>query len=60
MGSTYLEPVSFTVPPLQELKQWYISCVSPANAHVIVLALNSKSRVVLLSSAKGTILNVGE
>ena len=60
MGSTHLEPLSFTVPPLPELKQWYISCVSPENPHVIVLALNSKCRVVLLASAKGTISNVGE
>jgi hypothetical protein len=60
MGSTHLEPLSLTVPPLPELKQWYISCVSPANAQVIVLALNSKCRVELLASAKGTVPNVGE
>ena len=42
MGSTRLEPVSLSVPPLPELTQWYTSCVSPANALVIVLALNSK------------------
>ena len=60
MGSKHLEPLSLTVPPLPELKQWYISCVSPANAHAIVLALNSKCRVVLLASANGTIPSVGE
>ena len=62
MCSTHLEPVSLTVPPLPELTQWYLhtSCVSPANALVIVQALNSKCRVVLLASAKGTISNVGE
>ena len=58
--STLLEPVSLTVPPLPELTQWYTSYVSPANALVIVLALNSKCRVVLLASAKGTIPNVGK
>ena len=58
MGSTHLEPVSLTVPPLPELIQWYKSSVSPANA--LVLALNSKCRVVLLASTEGTILNVGE
>ena len=36
------------------------SYVSPANALVIVLALNAKCRVVLLASANGTIPNVGE
>ena len=60
MGSQYLEPVSLTVPPVPELTQWYTSCVSPGNALVIVLALNSKCRVVLLASAKGTIPNVGK
>ena len=61
MGSTYLEPESLTVPPLPELTQWYTSCVSPANALVIIVhALNSKCRIVLLASAKGTIPNVGE
>ena len=60
MGATHLEPVSLTVPSLPELTQWYISCVSPANALVIVLALNSKYRVVVLASAKETIPNVGE
>ena len=60
MGSTHLEPVSLTVPPLPELKQWYTICVSPANALVIIQALNSNYRVVLLASAKGTIPNVGE
>ena len=59
MGSAHLEPLSVTVPPLPEFKQWYISCVSPANAHVIVLALNSKCRVLLLASAKGTIRKCG-
>ena len=59
-GSTHLEPVSLTVPPLPELSQWYTSYVSPANALVIVLALNAKCRVVLLASANGTIPNVGE
>ena len=57
---THLEPVSLTVPPLPELSQWYTSYVSPANALVIVLALNAKYRVVLLASANGTIPNVGE
>ena len=41
MGSTRLEPVSLTVPPLLELTQWHTSCVSPANALVIVLVLQS-------------------
>ena len=59
MGSTHLEPVSFTVPPLPELTQWYTSCVSPANAFVIVQALNSNCRVVLLASAKGHKMWVG-
>ena len=59
-GSTHLEPVSLTVPPLPELSQWYTSYVSPANALVIVLALNAKCRVVLLASANRTIPNVGE
>ena len=59
-GSTHLEPVSLTVPPLPELSQWYTSYVSLANALVIVLALNVKCRVVLLASANGTIPNVGE
>ena len=58
--STHLEPVSLTVPPLPELTQLYTSYVSPANALVIVLALNSECRVVLLASANGTIPNVGE
>ena len=58
--STHLEPVSLTVPPLPELTQLYTSYVSPANALVIDLALNSKFRVVLLASANGTITNVGE
>ena len=35
-GFHTLEPVSLTVPPLPELTQWYTSCVSPANALVIV------------------------
>ena len=52
--------LKMTVPPLPELTQWYTSCVSPTNARVIVLALNSKCRVVVLASAKGTISNVGE
>ena len=60
MGFTHLEPVSLTVPPLPELTQSYTSCVSPANALVIVQALNSNCRVVLLASAKGTIQNMGE
>ena len=55
-----LEPVSSTVSPLPDLTQWNTSYVSPANALVIVLALNSKCRVVLLASANGTIPNVGE
>ena len=38
----------------------YTSYVLPANALVIVLALNSKCRVVLLASANGSIPNVGE
>ena len=59
-GSTHLEPVSLTVPPLPELSQWYTSYVSPAIALVIVLALNAKCCVVLLASANGTIPNVGE
>jgi len=59
-GSTHLEPVSLTVSPLPELTQWNTSYVSPANALVIVLALNSKRRVVLLAIANGTIPNVGE
>ena len=59
-GSTHLEPVSLTVQPLPELSQWYTSYVSPANALVIVLALNAKCRVVLLASANGTIPSVGE
>ena len=58
--STHLEPVSLTVPPLPELTQLYTNYVSPANALVIVLALNSKCRVVLLASVNGTIPNVGE
>ena len=57
-GSTHLEPVSLSVPPLSELSQWHTSYVSPANALVIVLALNAKCRVVLLASANGTIPNV--
>ena len=52
MGSTHLEPVSLTVPPLP---QWHTSCVSPEYAIVIVQALNSMCRVVLLANAKGTI-----
>ena len=55
MGSTHLEPVSLTVPPFLEVTQWNTSCVSPVNAVVIVLALNSNCRVVLLASAKRTI-----
>ena len=58
MGVTHLEPVSLTVPPLPELTQSLTNCVSPANAFVIVLALNSKCHIVLLANAKGTILNV--
>ena len=59
--STNLEPVSLTVPPpLPELAQLYTSYVSPANALAIVLALNSKCRVMLLASANGMIPNVGE
>ena len=58
MGATHLEPLSLTVPPLPELTQWCTSCVSPANALITVLALNSKCRVVLL--AKATIPNMGE
>ena len=54
------ERVSFTVPPLPELSQWYTRYVSPANPLVIGLALNAKCRVVLLASANGTIPNVGE
>ena len=60
MGSTHLEPVSLTVPPLPDLTQWYTSCVSPASALVIVQALNSNCRVVLLESAKGMVQNMGE
>ena len=60
MVSTHLEQVSLTMPPLPDLTQWYTSCVSPANALVIVFALYSKCRVVLLASAKGTIPNIGE
>ena len=56
-SSTHLEPVP---PPLPELSQWYTSYVSPANALVIVLALNAKCRVMLLASANGTIPKVGE
>ena len=59
-GSTHLETVSLTVPPLPELSQWYTSYVSPANALVIVLSLNAKCRVVLLASTNGTIPNVDE
>ena len=39
VGSTHLDPVSLTVPPLPELTQWHTSCVSPANALVIVQEL---------------------
>ena len=60
MGATHLEPVSLTVPPSPELTQSLTSCVSPPNALVIVLALHSKCRVVLLANAKGPISNVGE
>ena len=49
--STHLEQVSL---------KWYTSYVSPANALVIVLALNTKYRVVMLASANGTMPNVGE
>ena len=58
MGVIHLETVSLTVPPLNELT--HTSCVSPANALVIVFALNFKCRVVLLASAKGPMPNVGE
>ena len=60
MGSTYLELVSLTVPPLPEHTQWYTSCVSPANALVNVHAVNSKCFVLHFASVKGTIPNVGE
>ena len=60
MDFTHLERVPLTVPPLPELTQCYTSCVLTANALVIVQALNSNCRVVLLASAKGTIPNVGE
>ena len=60
MGATRLEPVSLTVPPLPEFTQSLTSCVSPANALVIVLAQNTKCRVVLLAHAMGNISNVGE
>ena len=60
MCSTHLEPVSLTVPPLPEFTQWYRSCVSPANASVIVLALNSKCHVLMLASAEGIIPNLDE
>ena len=46
-GSTHLEPVSLTVSPLPEITQWNTSYVSPANALVIVFALNSKCRLRL-------------
>ena len=39
MGSIHLESVSLTVPPLPAFMQWYTSCMSPANALVIVQAL---------------------
>ena len=55
-----LEDGGEIMPPLAKLTQWYTSCVSPAKALVIVQALNSNCRVVLLASAKGTIPNVGE
>ena len=55
-----LEDGCHTVAPLPGLTQSPTSCVSPANALVIVLALNSKCRGVLLANAKGTISNMGE
>ena len=54
-GTSVFDGAAFT-----KLSQWYTSYVSPANALVIVLALNAKCRVVLLASANGTIPNVGE
>ena len=59
MGATHLEPVFLTVPQLPQLKQWYTSCVSPANAIVIVVTLNSKCHVALLASPKVMTQNVG-
>jgi len=49
-----------TVTPLPELAPEITSCVLLADAHVIVLALNSKCRAVLLAHTKGLISNVGE
>ena len=60
MGVTHLEPVTMTVTPLPELAPEITSCVLLADAHVIVLALNSKCRAVLLAHTKGLISNVGE